>query len=86
MGAAVALWDVTSWVAVSTRYLEIARASGALAPLSAALNAQRVLAVFLGDFDTATALGGEEVAVKDVTGIGGFERRHAARGLRRATD
>ncbi len=68
MGAAVALWDVTSWAAVSTRYLEIARASGALAPLSAALNAQRVLAVFLGDFDTATALGAQEAVVKEVTG------------------
>jgi DNA-binding CsgD family transcriptional regulator len=67
-GAAVALWDFTSWARLSTRHLEIARASGALAPLSAALNAQRVLAIFFGDFETATSLGVEEVAVKEVTG------------------
>jgi hypothetical protein len=67
-GAAVALWDFTSWALLSTRHLEIARASGALAPLSAALNAQRVLAIFFGDFETATSLGVEEVAVKEVTG------------------
>jgi DNA-binding CsgD family transcriptional regulator len=67
-GAAIALWDVTSWATLSTRHLEVARASGALAPLSAALNAHRVLAVFRGDFEAATALGVEETAVKEVTG------------------
>jgi hypothetical protein len=67
-GAALALWDFTSWSALSTRYLEFARASGALAPLSAALNAQRVMAIFFGDFEAATSLGVEEAAVKEVTG------------------
>jgi len=68
LGAAVALWDFTSWALLSTRNLDVARASGALAPLSAALNAQRVLAIFFGDFETATSLGVEEVTVKEVTG------------------
>jgi hypothetical protein len=53
---------------LSIRNLECARASGALAPLSAALNAHRVLAVFRGDFQAATSLGVEETAVKEVTG------------------
>ena len=53
---------------MSSRHLEFARASGALAPLSAALNAHRVMAIFCGDFEAATSLGVEEVAVKEVTG------------------
>jgi DNA-binding CsgD family transcriptional regulator/tetratricopeptide (TPR) repeat protein len=67
-GAAIALWDVTGWAVLSTRHLEVARASGALAPLSAALNAHAVMAVFRGDFEAATSLGVEETAVKEVTG------------------
>jgi DNA-binding CsgD family transcriptional regulator len=67
-GAAIALWDVTSWAVLSTRHLEAARVSGALAPLSAALNAHAVLAVFRGEFEAATSLGVEETAVKEVTG------------------
>ena len=54
---------------MSTRHVELARASGALAPLSAALNAHRVVATCCGDFETATSLGVEEDAVKEVTGI-----------------
>ena len=67
-GAAIALWDVDSWAVLSTRHLEFARASGALAPLSAALNAHRVMAILCGDFEAATSLGVEEDAVKEVTG------------------
>ena len=66
--AAIALWDFDSWPLLSTRYLELARASGALAPLSAALNAQRVMLLFCGDFEAAASLGVEEAAVKEVTG------------------
>jgi len=51
-GAALALWDFTSWSTLSTRHQECVRASGALAPPSAALNAQRVKASLFGDFDT----------------------------------
>ena len=67
-GAAIALWDVDCWSALSSLHLDFARASGALAPLSAALNARRVMAIFYGDFEAATSLGVEEVAVKDATG------------------
>ena len=36
--AAMAAWDFDSWVALSARHVELARALGALAPLSIALN------------------------------------------------
>ena len=36
--ATMAVWDFDSWVRMSTRHVELARASGALAPLSIALN------------------------------------------------
>lgn len=68
-GAAAACWDVAGWAAVSTQHLEIARRSAALVPLAAALNSHRVLAVFCGDFEAAEALGVEELAVKEVTGV-----------------
>ena len=68
-GAAIALWDFDSWDVLSRRHLEFVRASGALAPLSAALNAYRVMAILFGDFEAAALLGVEEVAIKEVTGI-----------------
>ena len=66
--AALALWDLDSWARVSARQVELARASGALAPLAAALNVHRSIAIWRGDFEAATSLGVEEDAVKDVTG------------------
>ena len=66
--AALALWDVECWDRVSARHVEIARASGALAPLATALNVRRVVAIWCGDFETATSLGVEEQVVKEVTG------------------
>ena len=66
---AMGLWDFDSWVALSTRNVEFARASGALAPLSAALNARGTLATLCGDFETATSLAAEKDVVNEVTGI-----------------
>src|SRR4029079_14752010 len=66
--AALALWDIDSWMRLSERQVELARASGALAPLVAALNVRRVVAVWCGDFQTASSLGVEEELVKEVTG------------------
>ena len=66
--AALALWDIDCWVDVSARHVRLARESGALAPLAAALNVRRVVAIWCGDFDTATSLGVEEQVVKEVTG------------------
>jgi DNA-binding CsgD family transcriptional regulator len=65
--AALALWDFDSWDRLSNRQVELARASGALAPLANALNAHRVVAIWRGDFETATTLGVEEEVVKQVS-------------------
>jgi DNA-binding CsgD family transcriptional regulator len=67
--AAMAVWDFDSWVALSTRHVELARASGALAPLSIALNGRGQVAAHCGDFETATSLAAEKDVVNEVTGI-----------------
>ena len=67
--AAMAVWDFDSWVALSTRHVELARALGALAPLSIALNGRGQVATHCGDFETATALAAEKDVVNEVTGI-----------------
>jgi DNA-binding CsgD family transcriptional regulator len=67
--AALSLWDFDAWFRVSSRHVELARTSGALAPLVAALNVHRVVSIWCGDFETASSLGLTEEAVKDVTGV-----------------
>ena len=66
--AAVMLWDWESWATLSARHVELARASGALAPLSIALNGRGVYAAWCGDLETVTALLAEDNAIKDVIG------------------
>ncbi len=67
--ATMAVWDFDSWVRMSTRHVELARASGALAPLSIALNGRGSVATHCGDFETATSLAAEKAVVNEVTGI-----------------
>ena len=67
--AAMAAWDFDSWVALSTRHVELARALGALAPLSIALNGRGSVATQCGDFEAATSLAAEKDVVNEVTGI-----------------
>ena len=67
--AAMAAWDFDSWVTLSTRHVEIARASGALAPLSIALNGRGMVATLCGDFETAMSLAAEKDVINEVTGI-----------------
>ena len=67
--ATMAVWDFDGWVAVSTRHVELARASGALAPLSIALNGRGQVATHCGDFGKATSLAAEKDVVNEVTGI-----------------
>jgi hypothetical protein len=67
--ATMSVWDFDSWVLLSTRHVELARASGALAPLSIALNGRGQVATHCGDFETATSLAVEKDVVKEVTGI-----------------
>jgi len=70
--AACVLWDWQSWEALSTRYVELARVSGALAPLSIALNGRAAYAAWCGDFEAATALAAEFDAVNEAAGIGWY--------------
>jgi DNA-binding CsgD family transcriptional regulator len=67
--ATMALWDFDSWAAVSTRHVELARTSGALAPLSIALNGRGQVATHCGDFAKAASLAAEKDVVNEVTGI-----------------
>jgi ATP/maltotriose-dependent transcriptional regulator MalT len=67
--AAMAVWDFDGWAQLSTRHVELARASGALAPLSIALNGRGQVATHCGDFGTATTLAAEKDIVNEVTGI-----------------
>ncbi len=67
--ATMAVWDFDSWVVSSTRHVELARASGALAPLSIALNGRGQVATHCGDFEAATSLAAERDVVNEVTGI-----------------
>jgi DNA-binding CsgD family transcriptional regulator len=67
--ATMAVWDFDSWFRMSTRHVELARASGALAPLSIALNGRGQVATHCGDFETAASLAAEKDVVNEVTGI-----------------
>jgi DNA-binding CsgD family transcriptional regulator len=70
--AACMLWDWKSWDILSAKHVELARASGALAPLSIALNGRGVYAAWCGDSEEADALIAEYNAVNEATGIGWF--------------
>jgi DNA-binding CsgD family transcriptional regulator len=67
--ATMAVWDFDSWVALSTRHVELARATGALAPLSMALNGRGQVSTLCGDFEAAASLAAEKDVVNEVTGI-----------------
>jgi len=67
--AAMALWDFGSWIALSSRHVELARASGALTPLSIALNGRGQVATHCGDFEAAASLAAAKDVVNEVTGI-----------------
>jgi DNA-binding CsgD family transcriptional regulator len=67
--AAMAVWDFDGWDALSARHVELARALGALAPLSIALNGRGSVVTHCGDFETATSLAAEKDVVNEVTGI-----------------
>jgi DNA-binding CsgD family transcriptional regulator len=66
--AAVTLWDFNSWSATSSRQVEIARESGALAMLSVVLNGHAMIATWRGDFTAATGLVTEDDAIKQAIG------------------
>jgi DNA-binding CsgD family transcriptional regulator len=70
--AACDLWDWKSWDRLSAKHVELARASGALAPLSIALSGRGVYTAWCGDPEASTTLIAEFNAVNEATGIGWF--------------
>jgi DNA-binding CsgD family transcriptional regulator len=66
--AALHLWDDESWDMLSSRYVELARETGALSELPLALSTRSMMLLFAGDVATATALTDEGRAVIDATG------------------
>jgi DNA-binding CsgD family transcriptional regulator len=67
--AAHMLWDWQSWDILNAKHVELARASGALASLSIALNARSLFAAWWGDIEAGTAILAEFDAVNEATGI-----------------
>ncbi len=66
--AALHLWDDDAWHALSSRYVELARASGALSELPLALSTRAYMLLFAGDLTAATSLVAEGQAVTEATG------------------
>ena len=66
--ASIALWDIDSYLMLSSRQVEAARESGALSLLSAALGGRGAVLTWCGDFGAASALADERNAVNAVTG------------------
>jgi DNA-binding CsgD family transcriptional regulator/tetratricopeptide (TPR) repeat protein len=66
--SAVDLWDDESWYVLANRYVELARASGALPVLHFALNARIVVDAFAGDLSTGNSLLEELRVVCDIIG------------------
>jgi DNA-binding CsgD family transcriptional regulator len=61
--AACILWDWRSWDILSAKHVELARATGAFAALSIALNGRGEFAVWCGDVEATTTLAAEYHAV-----------------------
>jgi DNA-binding CsgD family transcriptional regulator len=63
------LWDEEGWYALSSRYVRLARATGALAALPVALEFHAAIQIYKGVFSTAESLLAEEDALAQGTGI-----------------
>jgi DNA-binding CsgD family transcriptional regulator len=70
--SACMLWDWKSWDTLSAKHVELARASGALAPLSIALSGRGVYTAWCGDTEASILQIAEFNAVNEATGIGWF--------------
>jgi DNA-binding CsgD family transcriptional regulator len=66
--ASIALWDIESYLVLSSRQVELARESGALSPLSIALGGRGAALTWCGDFAAAAGIAEERDAVNAVTG------------------
>lgn len=66
---ALFLWDDESWMALSTRQLELARGNGDLSELPYLLANRSAVFAFLGDMRTAARLEEELIVTAEATGI-----------------
>ena len=66
---AMALWDFDGWMTVSTQMVELARASGALAPLALSLRTYGFMTACAGQLEAVSRLVAEEAALEEVTGV-----------------
>ncbi|HEV7628572.1 MAG TPA: helix-turn-helix transcriptional regulator [Streptomyces sp.] len=66
--AALHLWDDEQWLLLSNRYLDLARAAGALSEMPLALSTRAMVLLFAGDLGTAASLVEEQQAVTEATG------------------
>ena len=64
-----ALWDFESWIELSTRQVDRARASGALTSLVLSLNFHANMLAYCGDLEGAAAVVAEQEAAREATGI-----------------
>jgi hypothetical protein len=65
---AMRIWDDESWAALSVRYVQLARHTGALSELPLALLSQTFTQLFAGELATAALLADEVQAVTEATG------------------
>jgi DNA-binding CsgD family transcriptional regulator len=68
---AIDIWDDESWRELTARQVELARAAGALSPLSAALTQRIGLHLHAGELAAAASLAQEFSAIKEATLAGG---------------
>ncbi len=66
---AMGLWDLESWEILSTRQIELARASGAITPLIITLKGHAVMLALSGDFEAVNGLVAQEAALAEATGV-----------------
>jgi DNA-binding CsgD family transcriptional regulator len=66
--AALHLWDDERWHALSSRYVQLARAAGALSELPLAVSTRALMLLFAGDLAAAASLVDEQQAVTEASG------------------
>jgi DNA-binding CsgD family transcriptional regulator len=66
--AALHLWDDEQWLLLSSRYVNLARAAGALSELPLALSTRAMVLLFTGELGAAASLVEEQGTVTEATG------------------
>ncbi len=66
--AALHLWDDEQWLLLSSRYLSLARAAGALSEMPLALSTRAMVLLFTGELGAAASLVEEQGTVTEATG------------------